>query len=362
MQQTEQEGREPRFVLLETIREYGLEALAASGELEATRQAHAAYYFHLAEQAEPELVGPHAATWLDRLGREQDNLRATMQWVLEPAHLQRDPERALRLGQALPEFWGVRGFYREGWAFLEQALKANPGVATVLRARVLKSATEFTLELCEFDQAEALCRESLALSRTLGDTHGIILSLDRLAATGQMKGASYEEGRSQLEESLALARDLGDKEIIAWRVAHLADAICNLGYHHEGQRLFEESVALFRELGNKRGLAYCLLNSALYLIANDGDPTTIHDLLEETRTLYTESGDRVGLGLYYVEAGLAALVEGDPVTARVQEEQSLALLREVGSRWRSIFAIAILARIATRQGDYASFRLSSRRA
>ena len=354
LQQTEQEGKQSRFVLLETIREYGLEALAASGELESTRQAHAEYYFHLAQQAESELVGPQATAWLERLEREQDNLRATMQWSLEPAHIQRDPELALRLGQALAEFWMVRGPYREGQIFLEQALTANQEGATVLRARVLRTAADFRNLLDDVDRAEALCQESLALSRTLGDTRSIISGLALLAYIARNNGGHYQLARSLAEESLALARELGEKEIIAERLVDLADQVCVLGEYHEGQPLFEESLALFRELGNKRGLAHCLRTSAMYLVADDGDPTTIHDRLEESLTLCTELGDKIGLGLYSLYAGYAALVEGDPMTARVLVEQSLVLCREIGDGWTSIFAIAVLARIAARQGDYAA--------
>src|SRR5438445_1128586 len=89
LQQTEQEGQEPRLVMLETIREYGLEVLAASREMEITRQAHALYYLRLSEKAEPELVGPRQAIWLERLEREHENLRAVMQWSLEQAEGER---------------------------------------------------------------------------------------------------------------------------------------------------------------------------------------------------------------------------------------------------------------------------------
>ena len=353
-----EEGGEVRVGMLHVIREYAQDQLEASGEAEALRRGHAAFFLALAERAEPELVGPQAAVWLERLGREQDNLRATMQWVLEPAQTQRDPELALRLGHALTEFWSVRGLYREGQAFLEQALTANQDGATVLRARVLTSAAHYTSLLGDVERAETLCQESLALSRTLGDTRGIISGLALLAYIARDNGGHYQLARSLVEESLARARELGEKEIIAWRLAELADHFCVLGEYHEGQRLFDESLALFRELGNKRGLAHCLRTSAAYLIFDDGDPTTIHDRLEETLTLCTESGDKIGLGLYSLYAGYAALVEGDPVTARVLVEQSLALSREIGSRWDSIFAIAILARIAARQEDYAAALVS----
>src|SRR5205823_6423583 len=102
--QTEQEGEEPRLLMLETIREYGLEALTANGEMEGGRRAHAAYYLALAEEAEPELEGPQQVTWLERLEREHDNLRAAMQWSLEQRGTRQRREMALRLGSALNVF------------------------------------------------------------------------------------------------------------------------------------------------------------------------------------------------------------------------------------------------------------------
>src|SRR6266699_3734280 len=83
LKQTELEAEEPRLLMLETIREYGLEALEAHGEAAVTRRGHAAYYLALAEKAEPELGGPQQAVWLDRLEQEQENLRAALQWSLE---------------------------------------------------------------------------------------------------------------------------------------------------------------------------------------------------------------------------------------------------------------------------------------
>jgi hypothetical protein len=107
VQQSEQEGEEPRLVLLETIREYALGALAACGELGATRRAHAAYYLSLAEEAEAEIEGPQQVSWLERLEREHDNLRTALRWGLEPAPEEEGDQRrelALRLGEPCGSF------------------------------------------------------------------------------------------------------------------------------------------------------------------------------------------------------------------------------------------------------------------
>jgi DNA-binding CsgD family transcriptional regulator len=130
LQQTEQEGEEPRFVMLETIREYGLERLTVNGEMEAARQAHAAFHLKLAEEAELELRGAQSGLWLERLDREYENLRAALQWLLEQGETGQSTgdsrEMALRMGAALEQFRVIRGYHSEGRAMTpEQALDAK---------------------------------------------------------------------------------------------------------------------------------------------------------------------------------------------------------------------------------------------
>lgn len=131
LQQTEQEGEEPRLRMLETIWEYALEALAATRELGVMRQAHAAYYLSLVERAEAELEGPGQVGWLELLEREHDNLRAVLQWSLErggdeePKAAQ---EMALRLAGALWLFWYAHGHLNEGKALLERVLAGSQGL------------------------------------------------------------------------------------------------------------------------------------------------------------------------------------------------------------------------------------------
>jgi non-specific serine/threonine protein kinase len=124
-----EEGEEPRLLMLETIREFGLEALTGSGELETVRQAHATSYLSLVEEVEPELVGPRQAMSLERLEREHDNLRAVMQWLLGQQEAVQGREMALRLGGALRVFWVVHGHITEGRHFLECALAVGVPLA-----------------------------------------------------------------------------------------------------------------------------------------------------------------------------------------------------------------------------------------
>jgi len=101
LQQTELDGEEPRLIMLETIREYGVECLHTEGELAAAERAHANYYLRLAEEAEPKLRGAEQATWLGHLEREHENPRAALEWALTSE----EQELALRLCSTLWLFW-----------------------------------------------------------------------------------------------------------------------------------------------------------------------------------------------------------------------------------------------------------------
>jgi len=166
--ETEQEGEERRFVMLETIREYGLEALTASGENEVTRHAHTRYYLALAEEAPSKLFGVKQEVWYERLEREHDNLRAALNWLLK----RKEAEMALRLGGALGTFWGKRGHFNEGQAFLERALTASKGVVTSARAKALVASAWLAWPQNDKDRMQQRAEESLALYRQLGDQPG----------------------------------------------------------------------------------------------------------------------------------------------------------------------------------------------
>src|SRR5258708_25267373 len=191
----EQEGKDPGLPMLHTIREYGLEALAASGEMESTRRAHAHYYLRLSEDAEVEIGGPQQAAWLERLEREHDNLRAAFQWSLEQAgeekamQGERGIEMALRLGGALRYFWRIHGHISEGRNFLERALAAREGSEASVQAKALIAAANLAFIQSDYDRMETLCKQSLALYRELEDQPGIQQSIYLLGNVASTRGA-----------------------------------------------------------------------------------------------------------------------------------------------------------------------------
>jgi predicted ATPase/DNA-binding CsgD family transcriptional regulator len=353
VQQVEQAGNEPRFMMLETMREFGLEALAASGEMEAIQQAHAAYYLRLVEEAEPEWDGPQQAAWSERLEREHDNVRAAMQWSLERGETGHDLELALRFGVALRRFWQVRGYLSEGRTFLEQVLAKSAGIVAAVRIKALIAMGHIAVIQSDYDRVEAACKESLELCQELGDIAGSARALYLLGWTSWMRG-DLAAARSQLEQTVALARQVGDETGIAWSFMHLGITAGRQGNYAIGRTLFEENLTRQRELGNKRGIAFSLCCFALMLVDTPYDLATVRSLLEESLALFREIGDKWGVASTCMVLGRVALQQGDVTTARSLARESVRLCREVGHRWDTIQSIAILAKVADIQHDRAA--------
>jgi predicted ATPase/serine/threonine protein kinase/DNA-binding CsgD family transcriptional regulator len=351
LQQTEQEGEEPRFLMLETIREYGLERLTVNGEVEVVRQAHAAYYLALAEEAEPELRGAQSGMWLERFDREHENLRAALRWLLEHGEAGLRKEMALRLSSALEEFWDVRGHHSEGRTFLEQALVGSEGVAPSVQAKALSTAGRLALNQSDMDRGEVLCEQSLALSRELGDTAGIALSLQRLAVVAWVRNNSAA-AYALTEEALALWREVDDKAHVAWTLSRLAYMASQQGEYARALALCEASLTLYRQLDSNIGTADVLLRLAEVRYVSQSDPEQIISLLEEALALSREVGDKMRIGVCLRLSGQLALSQGNAVEAHSLAGESLALFREIGDRQGTALSLCLLAKVEANQENY----------
>jgi hypothetical protein len=151
--------------MLETTREFGLEQLAWSGELELLRRRHAGYFLALAEQAEPELWGPAAGAWLERLNAERDNFRAALDWCLASGSAA-NVTTALRLAGALARFWWMRGPFGEGRQWLARALEAVPE-RSAARMKALHGAGWLAHFQRDLAAARAALEESLSIANEL---------------------------------------------------------------------------------------------------------------------------------------------------------------------------------------------------
>jgi predicted ATPase/serine/threonine protein kinase/DNA-binding CsgD family transcriptional regulator len=356
LQQTEQEGEEPRFVMLETIREYGLERLTVNEEMEATRQAHAEYYLMLAEEAESQLWGQRQVRWLQRLEQEHGNLRAALGWFLEWGDVTQNLEKSLRLGVALRTFWLVRGYFSEGRNFLDQALARSEGVNKAVRAKGFWAAATMANFECDYDLSETLSKESLTLYQELGDRQGIAYALYYLGGASANRD-DLATARKLFEEALALRREGDNKNDIAWSLNALANVLSEQGEYDRGRAELEESLSLFRELGNIRGIALSLLGLAWVLFLSKGDSVRILSLLEEGDALRRELDDKPSIADSFILFGELALSRGDVSTARSLAEESIARKRDLGDRQNTARSLSFLAKVIAFQGDQTAARV-----
>src|SRR6266702_3925513 len=292
LRQEEQAAGESRFWMLQTLREFGLEQLARSGELEATRQAHAEYYLRLAEEAQPSLQATEQGRWLARLEQEHENLRAAIFWLLAQARMgseqsTQQAERALRLCTALSWFWSIRGYIREGQNFLEQALALRESVAVPVRASALYTAADLAFLLDNLERTEKLGSESLHLFRELGDKVGIADALFLLGTSAWARGR-YTLARPQLEEAASLYQEMGENWKRGRCFTQLARISTVQGEYDQAQGLLEQSLSLYRAMGDKERLGWVLYLQARLLFLSGRDSAAARSLTAQSLTLLQE--------------------------------------------------------------------------
>jgi len=345
-------GEEPRLAMLETIREYGLELLGASGEMKAVRKAHAVYFMELSERAGLERASD-SPEWLDRLEQEHDNLRAAMHWSLED--MEGCKEIALRMGGALRTFWYSRGYLSEGLDFLERALVGSDEVEEPMRAAALYAAARLYEVRGDYDRAEPFLVQSLALYRELGNPARIAYALHLQADIAWRRGI-LDMARSLAEESLAVFRELGDRGAIASLLLHLGALAADQGEYARARDLLEESLAINRELGDKGSIADSLFNLARANFFAGSELGAARVLLEESLSLFRQLSDKESIGYCLCLLGLLTLEQGDVTTARSLVEQSVALFKERRQAHGMALSTSAMAMVIAAQGDNAVAR------
>jgi DNA-binding CsgD family transcriptional regulator/tetratricopeptide (TPR) repeat protein len=306
------EVEEPRFAMLETVREYGLEQLSGSADEEATYRAHAACCLMTVERAAPGLWGPDPARWLDALEREHANVHQALAWTAD-----HPVERStfVRLATALRWFWRLRGHLREGRVWLDRAVAlSEPSdagdvpVSPELRAAALDGAGDLAWSLGDFDRAATLHAESLAISRALGD-------------------------------QAAIARALFGLGDVARRRADPAAAA------H-----FAEALRIFDDLGERAWSAFALNNSAVVAMLQDGDLALATERFDQALSRAREARFRWGEAVVLYFSGEAHRARGDLPAAATAYAESLAICQEIGEQRGIAFSLVGLGVIAGMRG------------
>lgn len=353
---TNADDDETRFYLLETIREYALERLAASGEEVAIRRRHAGYFVALAEEAEPHLQGTARRGWIRRLAADYDNLREALQWSL--THPATTTDIYLRLCGALAWFWRHQGSLSEGLGWLESALQTATQPAEAQQVSPARARALFGAGMLQYHQfstaaAYAYLTESVAMWRELADLQQLSYALVYLGLAGRSQGA-LDIARAVGAESVALFRAGGDR----WG---LALALCSLGIvllkidFPAAQQATQESVAIFHELGDAWGQSLALGRlGVVYHV--QGDDQTAQSLLEKSVLISRENNDKHNLADRLGILGDVLRSQRRYTQAAALYDESLALWREMGFKRGMAAALHNLGYVARFLGEYSRAR------
>ena len=343
LRQEEGVDSQPRFTMLEIIREYALERLVESGKADATRRRHGDFFLNLTELAEPHLYDAAQRVWLDRLEAEHDNFRAALTWSQATG----EAELGLRLAVALERFWWVRGYTSEARRWLMAGLARNSGALAITHAKALFSAGKFAGSEPDYTAARAMFEASVALFREVGDKQGIANVLTMLGWITFREG-DYPLARACFEESLPLFREVDDKHGLAMALGTYGYMTDGLGDTTAARASAEESLSLYRETGDQGYLA-----GPLSLLGNlarrQGDYMTAHARYEEGLALWREMRDKPGIADGHRNLGALARAQGEHVRAAAHFVESLTIWQELGHKVHIPTSLEGLAWIAGEQ-------------
>jgi predicted ATPase/DNA-binding CsgD family transcriptional regulator len=357
VEQEEQADGEPRFFILETIREYGLECVENNGELEAAQAAHAAYFLTLVEEAEPRLRGDEQTRWIARLQREQENLRTALDYFLAQARAQagtqegsRQAEQVLRFCLALHWFWFVYGSGREGLRLLEQALSVRASAKTELRARALYEAAHLAFYYERNMPLEQLAAESFTLFQELDNAADIATCLILYGAIARIR-SQFALALNRLEEATDRFKTLDNR----WRqgqcLTERGRVATEQGNFGQAWILLSESLQHYQYLGDAQRIAWVSFLQARLLFVSQQDQFLAQQLAERSLLDFRQLGDTPNSAFALGLLGLIYLDREELAAALPMLEESLALSKQVGVETETVQMRHGLARLLALQGD-----------
>jgi predicted ATPase/class 3 adenylate cyclase len=338
---------EPRFWMLETVRQFALDCVAAEGRVAEVAERHAEHFLALTEEAASHFLSKEQPRWVARLEADHANLRAALHYLTE----QRSG-RAVRMAGNLEWFWIVRGYFVEGRQRLADALASAPD-GSPDRGRALAAAGQMALQTGQAAEAEPLLLDALALMEHGSDDRVAVLALTHLGWAAEAMGdharstAHHElavaaaraaeddwaigitlnnyavkiaragdpkRARSMLEESLLLGQRTGEPRAIALASANLTEIALDAGDFERAEVLINESLSQAREINSLPMIAGALLTQAVIsLHRGDIDSATaqVREAIEPTRQAYDAEAAASVLSV----AGTIAAIRQEPIRA-----------------------------------------------
>jgi predicted ATPase/class 3 adenylate cyclase len=303
-----------RYAMLETVRQYAMEKLDASGDGDPVRERHLDFHLAMVEGAAAGLAGPEQPLWLERLDRTRENILAAHAWSLRAPD---DCARSYRLVYAIRHYWFLRGMLELGHRItLDTAAGCPSAHAGVARGRALWAAGQICAFMARYTEAQVYLEESLRIARAEGERRMVAGVLNTLALATFGQGDAVA-AREKSEEALAIARDLNDERRIAMASNALAHLHRFAGRLDAAEPLYDEALGLSRKLGDHEMEAVGLLNLAMVAIGRSADAQAV-DLLRQVLAIATETQSRQAMQSFFeVAAGFAASMKDWERAARL---------------------------------------------
>jgi non-specific serine/threonine protein kinase len=335
---------EPRFSMLETVREFALDRLQESSEEGEIHARHLDHFLALAGRAEEGLTGADQTVWLDRLEADHDNLRAALSWAVATG----ETERSLRLAGALGTFWAWRGHLTEGSTWLDRAL-AMPGDASArARAKVSHRLAVLAVYLGDYERAAEMFEAARVQYDETGDSLGLANALTGLGIVAADRG-DFEAAERRHREALQTRRSLGDMSAQALSLYNLGTIAAASGKFAEAREFHSQALTIRQELGGLDGIAFSTL--ALGEAASGEGDTRAGALLERALALFRKAGDRSGIGYALMTLGQHARQSGDNARAASFLREGLALQFELRDRPAMIQCLEHIASLVAGAGS-----------
>ena len=345
VQRVDRAEAEPRFSMLETVREYALERLTESGEQSAVRRAHAAYCLVLAEEGNPELSPAERTRWLTLCDLEIDNLRFALDWLFQ----NRDLDWGLRLCVALFRFWDMREHLIEGRSRLETVLRLAGTQRTKERARVSQFLGALATAQGDYAAAKDFLQRSLSLYEELGDESGIAVSLNALAVSARDRG-DFSAAQNIFERSLACWRMLSDRQAIARCLHNLANVAKIRGDYPLAKWALREAAGIFEEVGDPNGRAWAI-NQQGDIAREQGDMAAAGQLYESALSAFREAGDPWGSARSLTDLAYIGCAQRDHLAAHAACREALEIFAGLRHRRGMARAMEASACLALDEGD-----------
>jgi predicted ATPase/DNA-binding winged helix-turn-helix (wHTH) protein len=336
---------EPRFTMLETIREYALERLVCGGEEFAVRRAHAAYCLVLAEEGNPELNSADRAIWLSRCDIEIDNFRSALDFVFKTVDL----DWGLRLCIALFKFWDMREHLTEGHSRLNYILRLTGAAFPRERARVSMFLGALSAAQGDFVASRRHLQDSLTLYTELEDKWGVAASLNALAVAAR-DGGDYSYAQENFEKSLACWRALSDRLATARCLHNLANVVRIRGDYSGAQLALAEATTLFEELGDRSGAAWSI-NQRGDIAQQQGAVAAARAFYESALSAFREAGDSWGTARSLADLGHVCCLQGEYDSAWLAYREAIKFFEDLGHRRGLARSLEGCACLALAQGE-----------